>query len=361
MSMINLDDQKAIIATQGGDKVLNSTDALPLQLNQSFSEATKIIYPEKYKQIKNVVICGMGGSRFPALINYELFKDKLTVPLLVNDNYELPGFVDKNTLVVLSSYSGTTEEVIACGKKAYARKALLTGLCVGGEIAGFLKETKNPVYVFNPIYNTSGQPRIGFGYGVGGQLGLLVNLGLIKVQKSEIENAISEVKKILRDFQIDVKTVKNPAKKLAKQIYSRYPYYLVSEFVNGVGNAFANQTNETAKSISSFRVIPELNHHLMEGLKFPVEHKKMAIFILFFSKLYSRQIQKRFKITKEVIEQNKIETVWYELKGKSKISQVFELMGLGSYTSMYLAALYDQDPTIIPYVDYFKKKLKEMK
>ena len=54
---------------------------------------------------------------------------------------------------------------------------------------------------------------------------------------------------------------------MAQKIINKYPYYIVSEFLTGVGNTIVNQTNETAKSISSFRVIPELNHHLMEGLK----------------------------------------------------------------------------------------------
>ena len=60
------------------------------------------------------------------------------------------------------------------------------------------------------------------------------------------------------------------------------------------------------------------------------------------------------------IEQNKIKTVWIELNGENKIEQTFYLMGLGSYMTMYLSALYEQDPAVIPYVDYFKKKLKEM-
>jgi len=69
---------------------------------------------------------------------------------------------------------------------------------------------------------------------------------------------------------------------LAEKLYGRYPYYIVSEFLTGVGNAIANQTNETAKSISSFRVIPELNHHLMEGLKHPDELRQIAVFVFSF-------------------------------------------------------------------------------
>lgn len=357
--MINLDDKEAILKTQGGDAVLRSVDLLQKQLEQSFAESLEIKFPEEYRSVKNVVVCGMGGSRFPALIIKYLFKDRLKVPYVINDNYTLPGFVNESTLVVLSSYSGTTEEVVECGHQAHQRKAKVTGVTAGGDVEKKLKENGFPVYVFDPIHNPSGQPRIGFGYGVGGHLGLLVNLNLVDMDKQEILDAVNN-QQLLTDFKVDVPKEKNPAKQLAEKLYGKYPYYVVSEFLTGVGNAVGNQTNETAKAISSFRVIPELNHHLMEGLKHPEELKQLAIFVFYYSFLYSQPIQKRYQITKDVVEQNGLKTEWVELKGKNKIEQTIELMGFGSYLSMYLAALYEEDPTVIPYVDYFKKKLKEV-
>ncbi len=356
---MDLDNVKKVLESQGGDKVVTSIDALPKQLEQSFSESIKIEFSNEYKNVSGVVVCGMGGSRFPSLILQYLFKEKLKVPYLINDDYILPSFVDKNTLVILSSYSGTTEEVIHCGITAKERGVKLAGICAGGEIAEFLKGESAPCYVFDPVHNPSGQPRIGFGYAVGGHLGLLLALGLVEVTIEEVESAISNLPFLLSSFKLDVLVEKNPAKQLAQKLLNKYPYYVVSEFLTGVGNAVANQTNETAKTISSFRVIPELNHHLMEGLKHPDELKKLAVFVLFYSGLYSPSIQKRFSITKDVIGQNKIGVVWQELKGKTKIEQCFELMGMGSYLSMYLAALYGEDPTVIPFVDYFKEQLKK--
>lgn len=356
--MINLDDKEALLKIQGGDAVLSSVEALPQQLKQSFEEAQQVNFPEEFKNVKNIVVCGMGGSRFPAYILKELFKKQLTIPYLLNDDYNLPAFVNSETLVILSSYSGTTEEVIANGKAALAKGAKLTGVTAGGEVATFLKDNNFPVYVFNPIHNPSGQPRIGFGYAVGGHLGLLIKLGVIKIAPAEVTSAIIKATQLFEEFRLDVPKEKNPAKQMAEQLYQRYPYYIVSEFLTGVGNAIANQTNETAKVISSFRIIPELNHHLMEGLKFPDKFRDLATFVFFFSKLYSAPIQKRFQITKEVVEQNKVQTLWYELKGTAPIEQAFELMGFGSYLSMYLSALYRQDPSAIPFVDYFKNKLR---
>lgn len=333
------------------DLVIKSINFFPKQIKDSFDGSLKINILEEFRQIKNIVACGMGGSRFPHYIIKELFKEEIKVPYLINDDYNLPGFVDKNTLVILSSYSGTTEEVLVTGQKAYEKKAKIIGISTGGELKEFINKINGLGYFFDPIYNPSGQPRVGFGYLIGGILGLLLNLEVINYQKNEIISAVNN---------IVIKEIENEAEQMAKKIFNKYPYYIVSEFLTGVGNAIANQTNETAKSIASFRIIPELNHHLIEGLKNPQELKKITIFIFFFSKLFSSSIQKRFFITKEVVKKNNIETLWYELKGQNKVEQAFELMAFGNYLTMYLSSLYGENPSTIPYVDYFKKKLKEI-
>lgn len=360
--MNKLDDIKKILSLQGGDEVIISINSLSDQLNQSFNESLKVDFSEIYfTNIENIVICGMGGSRFPGIIIKELFKESLKKPIIINDNYTLPYFVNEKTLVILSSYSGTTEEVLEMAKQAKEKKAKITGLTTGGDLKTFFEKYNLPFYLINPIHNPSNQPRIGFGYFVGGIMGILFKLNLIKEKKENVINAIDYLKKKTEEYKIEVGFEKNKVKQLAQKIYQKYPFYIVSEHLTGVGNAIANQTNETAKSISDFRIIPELNHHLMEGLKFPEELKKLLVFVFFYSSLYSSSIQKRFLITKDVVEQNKIETIWFELEGKTKIEHVFELMLVGSFLSLYLSVLYEQDPKVIPYVDYFKNKLKEMK
>ncbi|MEI6532721.1 MAG: SIS domain-containing protein [Candidatus Roizmanbacteria bacterium] len=357
--MIDLNNREEIVKTHKGDEVIISIDSLSKQLEHSFTEASKIIFSDEYKNISNIIVAGMGGSRFPALIIKELFKQEISVPIVINDDYHLPGFVNSNTLVILSSYSGTTEEVIAMGKQALEKNAKLAGICAGGEIESFLNNLSATTYIFDPIYNPSKQPRIGFGYAIGGLLGILTQLEVIKIEPQEIRKAIDALPQLIEEFKINTPKEINLAKQLAEQLYQKYPYYIVSEFLTGVGNAIQNQTNETAKQIASFRIIPELNHHLMEGLQYPDSLKEIGIFVFFYSKHYSPSIQKRFRITKDVVEKNNLKTIWYELKGANSIETTFELMALGSYLSMYLASIYGVDPSDIPYVNYFKDQLKK--
>ena len=359
--MINLDDQSVYKTPPTLLSAITSISQFPQQLEQAWSESSVLQFPDNFKKAQRILVCGMGGSRFTPLAVKELFKQELKVPYVINDDYTIPGWVGPETLVILSSYSGTTEEVLACAEIAKTKKALVTGVTLGGPLANLLRQSddKSPFYQFIPTHNPSNQPRIGVGYMVAGHIGIAYATGLLPIQASEVEKAITNMAKTLKLYNITVPKAENEAKKLAELIYQKYPYIITSEFLQGFGNCFANGLNETGKSISSPRVIPELNHHLMEGLTFPNTLKSIGLFLFFVSTLYDLRIQKRFAITKEVVEKNGLQTYWHEMKGKTKIEQLFAAIGFGSWVTMYLSVLYQQDPTAIPWVDYFKKQLAQ--
>lgn len=361
--MIHLDDSSAVLTAQGGDAVITSVRAFPQQIAQSYDQARALTLPASYATARNIAFCGMGGSRFPGLIAFHLFKESLTIPFTICDDYTLPASVTSDTLVILSSYSGTTEEVLHLAEVAHSRSAHIVGFCAGGPLATWLSKHNYPAYVFDPVLNPSKQPRIGFGYAIGAVFAIFAQLRLLgestpDTVRQDIERSATWLTEYARRFDLDTPIEKNEAKKLALLIHNRYPYLVLAEHLTGVGNAFQNQINETSKNIASYRVIPELNHHLMEGLRFPEPHVPLALFILFKSKQYGERIQKRFAVTQEVIAKNNIQCVDYTTQAPDKMSEVFEVAMLGSYVSMYLSTLYGVDPSKIPYVDYFKEQLK---
>jgi len=357
--MISLDKPEEILKFSKNDRMFESIEKFGDQINQSWNDSFNFMLPSDFSQAKSIVICGMGGSRLPGLIIKELFKEEISVPFLINDDYHLPGFVNKETLLIASSYSGTTEEVMVNVKIAKEKGAKILGVTSGGELKEIARDLNFPCYVFNPIYNPSNQPRMGFGYILGAILGFMIKLGFLEIKKEGVEKNFSWIEKSARNFRLDLPESSNPAKQLARKLQGKFPTFIVAEFLNGAGNALANLTNETAKTYSEFRTIPELNHHLMEGLKHPEDQKRLNLFLFLYSSLYSQAIQKRFEITKEVVEKNGIETLWYELKGKTKIEQALEVLSLGSFLTFYLSFLFQEDPVTIPFVDYFKKRLKE--
>lgn len=337
--------------------VLGSTAQFADQCEEAWNETKHMDIPEEYKQVNNIVVSGMGGSRFTPRIVKELYYDSITVPYEIVDTYKLPRYVRDNSLVILSSYSGTTEEVISCGMEAMTRQAKVMGICKGGTIGNILTENNLPRYLFSAKHNPCGQPRIGGGYLLMGHIGILHSLGFLGVDDSEVISAIEYIREFTKKMMPDVATDDNPAKQLAMKLYDMHPFLIGAEFLRGYVNGFANQLNETAKLISDYRHIPELNHHLLEGLKSPSTIHETGIFVFLQSDLYSDPIRKRFEITKEVVEKQDVSTHVVTLHGDTKLAQVLEGMVLSGFTTFYLAMMYDLDPVAIPWVDYFKQKL----
>jgi glucose/mannose-6-phosphate isomerase len=337
--------------------VLGSTGLFADQCKQAWDESSSIKFPSSYNQLYNIVVCGMGGSRFTPKTVKELYKDRIKEPYEIIEDYTLPKYVDGNTLVILSSYSGSTEEVVTCARQAMDRKAKVTAVAAGGTIADMSKARGFPAYIFTPKYNPCGQPRIGGGYLLMGHMGVLKSLGLLSIEEGEVTSAIEFAGKIAKLYAAQVPALKNTAKKLAENLFDKHPFIITSEFLRGFGNGFANQINETAKMISDYRYIPELNHHLMEGLKHPDSLRQNALFLFFLSHLYSARIQKRFDITIDIVKQQQITAHTIQMKGGTPLEQVLEAFTLSGFTTFYLAMMYGSNPATIPWVNMFKEKL----
>ena len=356
--MNSLDDAGAMKKLDPMD-VLGSTGLFADQCQQAWEESSAIEFPESYNNIYNVVVCGMGGSRFTPKSIKELFRDRIKEPYEIVEDYTLPQYVDHDTLVILSSFSGTTEEVISCAEDAYRRGAKVTAVVQGGPIGAMMKERNIPAYIFTPKHNPCGQPRIGGGYLLMGHLGILKALNLIEISTKEVEEAIAFARSFANTLKVEVETANNPAKQLAVFLKEKHPFIITAEFLKGLGNAFANQINETAKMISDYRHISELNHHLMEGLKHPETLHQNGVFVMIESDLYSASIQKRYTITAEVVQKQSVATRVVKMTGPTKFAQLLEGFTLSGFTTFYLAMLYDSDPVAIPWVDYFKAQLAE--
>ncbi len=109
--MIDLNNKEEIKSLDP-KKVYESTQMLSLQCSDILTQSESLHFPDNYKDFKNIVICGMGGSAYGGHVVISLFKDELKIPVYLNSDYLLPKFVDSDTLVILTSYSGSTEEIL---------------------------------------------------------------------------------------------------------------------------------------------------------------------------------------------------------------------------------------------------------
>lgn len=339
-------------------KILDSINLLDKQIGQAWQETGEINLTENYKNCENIVVSGMGGSTLGTHIIKSLFAGELAVPLEIVNGYKLPNFADGNTLCVLSSYSGNTEEVLAIAEEAKQKQLKITGITSGGKLAEFLKKHNCPAYIFNPKYNLSGQPRLGLGYSIIGQLGILTRAGFLNIKKEDIDKITAAVRNTAKLCDINTSEKQNSAKQLALSIYKKIPVIIGSEFLEGNLHILANQINESSKNFAAYFSLPELNHHLLEGLAHPRANKNLH-FVFINSNLYDERIKRRYYITEEVAAKNGISYSEFSPRTKTKLEQAFEILVWSSFVSFYLAILNKEDPSKIPWVNYLKNKLRE--
>ncbi len=355
--MVNLDNIDEIRKLDNLG-VYESIKLIPSQVEQSWKEITQEEIPSSCSTVSNVVIAGMGGSALGGRVIDSLIQHRARVPIEVFTEYHIPNYVGPKTLVVISSYSGNTEETVSGFYDAYNKKAALFVVTTGGKLSEIAKKEDIPAYIFDPVENPSGQPRLALGYSISAIIGLLSRCSFIHLTNGEMSSLVTKMSNYSKHFGIEVPERENLAKLQARKLLGKIPVLISSDHLVGSAHVLKNQLNETAKTFSASFDIPEANHHLLEGLRYPVQMRDLLYFLFIESDNYSELIKKRYPITREVIEKNEIATGIYKTQGTSKLEDVFEILIYGSYVQFYLAILYGIDPGPIPWVDYFKEKLK---
>ncbi len=344
--MKNLTNREEIKKIDPQD-TFGTTEIMLDQLEAAWNQVKALDIP-KIEDISNIVFCGMGASIYGALVVQSLLGSKFPYPTETVTDYHLPEYVNEHTLVVLTSYSGSTEEVLSCAYEAKEKGCKMLVLTKGGKLGDFAKEHSVSSYIFDGKLNPASVPRLGNGYSILGLIGLLSQSGVISIDEDGIVNAIARV---IEYFE----RLKSEAMKDSEKLVGKIPIVITAEHLSGNAQILRNQFNETSKAFSAYYLVPDLNHHLMEGLAFP-ENAELY-FILFQTKNYSEKIYKRIELTRKVIDQNKRMAQVIQLDGKSVYEDFVSMLMYGSFLTLFLGLRYNQNPAINPWVDWFKEEL----
>lgn len=354
--MVNLDNREDIVRLDS-QNMLGSIEQLAQQVEEVERAVAAVAIPESHTKATGILVCGMGGSTLPAHILKTVFAEKLAVPFEIINNYHIPAWVGSATLVLVASYSGTTEEAVAALGEARARGCMVAVITSGGALKDAAVSGNFPGVVFTTKNNPCGSPRMGLGYSLMGSLLLFAKCGFISFGAEEIAQVKATIASAAARFGVAAPAGDNLAKQFAAAMLERSVWYIGAEHLTGSVHAAANQMNENAKRFAGWFVIPELNHHLLEGMIFPKNNPANLAWVLIESDLYDAKIQKRFQVTKEILTKNNVLFMSYQCIAGTKFLQAIECLMLSSYVSYYSALLEGLDPTAIPFVDYFKAAL----
>jgi glucose/mannose-6-phosphate isomerase len=323
---------------------------------------SKIHVPWKCgKDIDNIVITAMGGSALGSdILRHSLFRE-IKVPVTIINDYNLPAYAGNRTLVIAISYSGGTEETISCLNQAISRQCKIFAISMGGKLKEILTAAglSRYAYFFSPKFNPCNQPRIGLGYTLTSVLWALKNVCDIEfVNDSYINEAIDIIDLLNTEFGLSSKS--SVPRKIAESLKGCIPILVSAEHLTGNMHVMSNQINENSKNFAAYFFVPELNHHLLEGIGFPKTNSKQIRFIFVESDLFTEKTKVRIKVTKEVLKKNKIRYLEYKCLGRKALLQNFEVLSFGSYLSYFFALTNNLNPSPIPFVDFFKDRLSKI-
>jgi glucose/mannose-6-phosphate isomerase len=296
----------------------------------------------------------MGGSAIGGDVIRTVTAEHLKVPLFVCRDYRLPGFVDRQTLLFASSYSGNTEETLSAYAQAQAVGASIVCITSGGKLAELARIHHHPVF---PLPGGL-PPRAALGYSSIILLGAMISLGLVPEMQESVDETVDLLSRLVFTFGPAMPADKNAAKTLALSLHGNIvALYGSNTIMDPVAVRWRGQIEENAKGLAFHHLLPEMNHNELVGWEYPPDLLKRIAVVFLRDRFDHIQVQRRFDLTRQIIEEKAavVHEVWSE--GNSILARIFSVICLGDFVSFYLACLNGTDPTPVSVIESLKEKL----
>jgi glucose/mannose-6-phosphate isomerase len=299
---------------------------------------------------KQIAVCGVGGSAIGGDILCEWLSSMAEVPCRVNRDYTLPPHVNKDTLLIVASYSGNTEESLSMLEDARKKRAKIVAISSGGQLAKICESESIPLARL-----PSGLvPRSTLGYMFGTMVGILERSGVAPPDK-QMEETVRILEKQIARCGPTVSTQDNPAKKLAHELLTPVPVIVGYGLSRPVARRWANQLSENGKTLAFSSELPEMNHNEIVGWIKDAKARNFAVVVLDHD-LSPAPMLRRVAATKEMI--GRVAPVYsVESCGKSPLARIFSLVIVGDFVSAYVGILRRENPSTNEPIDELKVTL----
>jgi glucose/mannose-6-phosphate isomerase len=302
-----------------------------------------------------IITAGMGGSAIGGELLKDWARDRTAVPIEVCREYSLPGYADENTLVIVVSYSGETEETLSAFLDAMRRKCPAICVSSGGTLQHFAKKLNIP-----HLQVPSGMaPRAALPYLFVPMLAFLHKMGLVATADHEITETIEILRKVSEANRPTKSSEKNFAKTFASNVFKTIPVTYGFGFYRAVAQRFKTQFNENSKLPAKWEFFPELDHNEIVGWEYSEDMAERFSVILIRDEDESESIRQRIEVTEEIIRKQSVKTFEVRSVGKSTLAKMASVICVGDFASIYLAILRGIDPTPVNTIGVLKERLKQ--
>lgn len=334
---------------------------MPQHFREAAARAQSVHVKLQAARIRNIMIAGMGGSAIGGELVKSLTYNHLPVPLTVCRSYTLPKFVDQHTLVIVSSYSGNTEETLSTFQQALQSGAQIVCVTSGGQIGSLAEKNDLTKFSLPPGF----PPRSALIHLMVPILQTLHACGFIVDPAMDINEAATLLEKLGQQYQPAQPAPENLAKTLALALVKRLPLIYAAEIYETVAWRWKEQFCENAEILSWHNVFPELNHNELVGwgLRRELDQKFQVIYLndahAAAVEIHPR-VQARMNLTQGLIEQSGASIIKVAAAGHSLLARFFSLIFLGDLASVYLAVLNRVDPTPVAKIDFLKTEMAKV-
>jgi glucose/mannose-6-phosphate isomerase len=341
---------KASIEGVDREGMLEEVLAQPLQLGDALWRAQSAgIRPRDLPG--GLVVCGMGGSAIGGDLALAALGDRATRPITVVRGYALESWVPPQTLVLCASYSGDTEETLACFEAAGAAGAQRVVLTTGGTLARLARDEGVPV-----IGVPAGmQPRAAVVYMTIGALECAALCGAAPALHAEIDTATALLEQLIEEWGPGG-AEDSLSRSVARGLHGTIPVIHGAASTAAVGRRWSTQINENGKGPAFWSELPEANHNQICGWERGRRLAPLAGVFLGDPDQHPR-VKRRIALMAEEVERTGAPTIRVDARGESRLERVLSLVLLGDIVSVYMAVLAAVDPTPVEALDRFKASL----
>lgn len=319
-------------------------EAFPEQMEEAIEIGRKAVFTPYTKEIRTVLVTGLGGSGIGGTILSQLVAQECKVPVLVNKDYDLPNFVNEHTLVIVSSYSGNTEETISACHQAMAKNAMIAAITTGGTIGKIATDNN-----YNQINVPAGYPpRAAFAFSITQLFYVLKNAGLIS---TTFEAQLLQSIALLRAERTNLLT---ESTRITNMLFGRIPIIYSDPSTEGVAIRFRQQINENSKMLCWHHVFPEMNHNELVG--WTTDNADLAV-VFFKNETDNPRTAKRMELCEPIFRKHTPHVATIASKGDSAIERAFYLIHLGDLISVELAERKGIDPIEVNVINNLKDAL----
>jgi len=327
----------------------------PAQCREAISIAEAFSPPPRLRRAESLLLCGVGGSAIAGDLVRALVSDSLALPFYVNRQYQLPAWAKQRTLVILSSYSGNTEETLNAFQQCLSRNTQAICITSGGKLAQLARENDLPL-----ISLPAGRlPRASTGYLIFPLLALLEKLGLLASLAEEKAEAVSVLEEMSRQLDVNKPVPENDAKKIALWLHGRLALIYGWGYLSPVAFRWQTQLNENAKALAHAGELPEMNHNEVVAWAHRGPLAERLAVVLLRGEDEPPRIRTRFELTKRIISDHAaVQECWS--RGQGRLARQLSLLYLGDYASLYLAFLSRKDPAETNAINFLKGELAKI-